>query len=508
MRDGGRPATAHAQSGYAALLPPIAVRMLPGPYYPRSFTILVIVAMGVLIVPLASGLINAVHVLQGVADTQRQFTRNSLAITRDVRQIVESVSQLQRAAGQYHLLQDAEFGPALQTRFNELQAQLAQLDTQLVDAASRATLAALRTRSRTLYRQLQPGVFLDSTRFHALGPAFDALHANTRTLLVQADAAVQHELQALETTVQTTRQRLIVLALALIPLTLLLAAVFSWMINRPIKQLKASIQQLGRADLSPLPAISGPQDIVELGREVDWLRQRLQALEEQKLRFLRHVSHELKTPLASLREGVALLGDELAGSLNPRQRSIVGIMDSGSRELQKRIEDLIRYGGMVRDATLPPAVPQALADALASVLARQRLALDARGIRVETQLTAATVHADRNQLETVLDNLLSNAIKFSSEGGCILVKSALADGAVAVWVCDQGEGIPQAERSRIFEPFFQGARQPASTIKGSGLGLSIVREYLLAAGGGIEVIDCPPWSTCFKLTWPLPRDDA
>ena len=118
------------------------------------------------------------------------------------------------------------------------------------------------------------------------------------------------------------------------------------------------------------------------------------------------------------------------------------------------------------------------------------------------------MHADRNQLETVLDNLLSNAIKFSSEGGCILVKSALADGAVAVWVCDQGEGIPQAERSRIFEPFFQGARQPASTIKGSGLGLSIVREYLLAAGGGIEVIDCPPWSTCFKLTWPLPRDDA
>ena len=482
--------------------------MLPGPYYPRSFTILVIVAMGVLIVPLASGLINAVHVLQGVVDTQRQFTRNSLAITRDVRQIVESVSQLQRAAGQYHLLQDAEFGPALRTRFNELQAQLAQLDTQLVDAASRTTLAALRTRSQTLYRQLQPGAFLDSTRFHTLDPAFDALHANTRTLLLQADAAVQRELQALETTVQTTRQRLILLALALIPLTLLLAAVFSWMINRPIKQLKASIQQLGRADLRPLPAISGPQDIVELGREIDWLRQRLQALEEQKLRFLRHVSHELKTPLASLREGVALLDDELAGSLNTRQRSIVGIMDSGSRELQKRIEDLIRYGGMVRDATLPPAAPQALADALASVLARQRLALDARGVRIETQLTAATVHADRNQLETVLDNLLSNAIKFSPEGGCILVKSAPAEGAVAVWVCDQGDGIPQAERPRIFEPFFQGARQPASTIKGSGLGLSIVREYLLAAGGGIEMIDCPPWSTCFKLTWPLLRDDA
>ena len=479
--------------------------MLPGPYYPRSFTILVIVAMGVLIVPLASGLINAVHVLQGVVDTQRQFTRNSLAITRDVRQIVESVSQLQRAAGQYHLLQDAEFGPALRTRFDELQAQLARLDAELVDAPARATLAALGTRSRTLYRQLQPGAFLDSDRFHALDPAFDALDAGARTLLRQADAAVQRELQALEATVQATRQRLIVLALALIPLTLLLAGVFSWMINRPIKQLKTSIQQLGQADLSPLPAISGPQDIVELGREIDWLRQRLQALEEQKLRFLRHVSHELKTPLASLREGVALLNDELAGSLNTRQRSIVAIMDSASRDLQKRIEDLIRYSGMMRDTTLPPAAPHALADVLAGVLARQRLALDARGIRVETQLDAAAVHADRSQLETVLDNLLSNAVKFSPEGGRILVKSAPADGAVAVWVCDQGEGIPEAERRRIFEPFFQGARQPASTVKGSGLGLSIVRESLLAAGGSVEVADCPPWSTCFCLTWPMPQ---
>jgi two-component system sensor histidine kinase GlrK len=63
--------------------------MFSGPYYPRSFTILVIVAMGVLIVPLASGLINVVHVLQGVVETQRQFTRNSLAITRDVRLVVE-----------------------------------------------------------------------------------------------------------------------------------------------------------------------------------------------------------------------------------------------------------------------------------------------------------------------------------------------------------------------------------------------------------------------------------
>ena len=483
-------------------MPSIIERVLPGPYYPRSFTILIIVAMGVLIVPLASGLINAVHVLQGVVDTQRQFTRNSLAITRDVRQVVESVSQFQRAAGQYHLLQDPELGPALKMRFDELQNQLARLDRELVDPPSRATLALLATRSRALHRQLQPGAFLDSARFQALDPSFDDLHGSARTLLSQADTAVQHELQALETMVQATRQRLILLAFALIPLTLLLAAVFSWMINRPIKQLKASIQQLGRANLDPLPAISGPQDMIELGREIDWLRQRLHALEEQKLRFLRHVSHELKTPLASLREGVGLLHDELAGGLNTRQHSIVDIMDSSSRELQKQIEDLLRYGNLVRDDAHPPATPQSLADALAAVQARHRLALAARRIQVETQLEAASLHGDRNQLESVLDNLLSNAIKFSPEGGHILVHSARVDGAVELWVCDQGSGIPEAERSRIFEPFFQGSHQPDSAIKGSGLGLSIVRETLLDAGGRIEVIDRAPWSTCFRLTWP------
>ncbi len=478
--------------------------MISGSYYPRSFTILVIVAMGVLIVPLASGLINAVHVLQGVAETQRAFTRNSLAITRDVRQVAESLSQLQRAAGQYHLLQDDEFGAALKERNAELQALLKQLDARLADAPSRAALSQLQEQSRALYRELkpEPGRYLDSARFNALNPAFDRLHAQARALLTGADAAVQQELQALEEIVQDTRRRLIVLALALIPLTLLLAALFSWMINRPIRQIKAAIQQLGQADLSPLPAVSGPQDIVELGRELDWLRQRLQALEEQKLRFLRHVSHELKTPLASLREGVALLNDELAGSLNPRQRSIVGIMDGGSRDLQKRIEDLIRYGGMVRDGGKPQAAPQPLAAVLDAVLARQRLTLAARGLRVEKQLLAEQIRAERNQLETVLDNLLSNAVKFSPEGGRILVKSEAVENGVVLWVCDEGEGIPEAERGRVFEPFFQGARQPAAAVKGSGLGLSIVREALLAAGGSVAVADLPPWGACFRLTWP------
>lgn len=476
--------------------------MLPGRYYPRSFTVLVIVAMSVLTVPLASGLVNAIHVLQGVAETQRQFATDSLVVTRDTRRIVDAVNQLQRAAGQYHLLRDTEFEPTLRTQRDLLAGQLDTLAARLTDARARATLARLQARSQTLYARLKPGTFLDNAQFHALDGEFDTLHADARTLLEQADAAVQRDTRTLEAEVRSTQRRLLLLALALIPLTLLLAAVFSWMINRPIRQLRTSIQQLGRGDHAPLPAIGGPQDIVELGREMEWLRQRLQTLEEQKIRFLRHVSHELKTPLASLREGVGLLGDTLAGPLNPRQRSIVDIMDASGRELQKQIEDLIRFGGLAADVARPAATPLALLPLLRDVAARHRLPLDTRGLQVDIQAADIELHADAARLETALDNLLSNAIKFSPDGGRILIHAAWQDASFILDVCDQGPGIPPDECARVFEPFFQGAHQPAAPVKGSGLGLAIVRESMRSMGGDAMLAQREPWTTCFRLTCP------
>ncbi len=476
--------------------------MLSGRYYPRSFTVLVIVAMSVLTVPLASGLVNAIHVLQGVAETQRQFATRSLVVTRDTRRVVDAVSQLQRVAGQYHLLQDAEFGPALRAQRDTLRTQLDALDTQLTDAAARVTLARLQAHSQALYDKLRPGLFLDNAQFQLLGSDFDALHAEARTLLEQADAAVQRDTHTLETEVRSTQRRLFLLALALIPLTLLLATVFSWMINRPIRELRASIQQLGRGDHAPLPPIGGPQDIVELGREMEWLRQRLQALEEQKIRFLRHVSHELKTPLASLREGVGLLGDTLAGPLNPRQRSIVDIMDGSSRELQKRIEDLIRFGGLAAGAAPPSPSPVALRPWLHAVVERQRLPLDTHRLAVEIEAPETTLPLDAARLETALENLLSNAIKFGADGGRILIRALVLDDRLALDVCDAGSGIPPEERARVFEPFYQGSRQPAAAVKGSGLGLAIVRESMRSLGGDAVLIDGESWATCFRLTCP------
>src|SRR5207249_4113913 len=111
-------------------------------------------------------------------------------------------------------------------------------------------------------------------------------------------------------------------------------------ISRPIAEIDAAIRQLGGADFSRPIAVRGPEDLRYLGRRLDWLRRRLDEFETQKNRFLRHVSHELKTPLTALREGAELLHDQVAGPLAPPQRQVVAIMRDNSVKLQGLIEEL------------------------------------------------------------------------------------------------------------------------------------------------------------------------
>src|SRR5690606_27402847 len=94
---------------------------------------------------------------------------------------------------------------------------------------------------------------------------------------------------------------------------------FGVWLARPFKRLERAIVALGENRLDQAVDIVGPRDVRRIGQQLDWLRLRLMELDADKARFLRHVSHELKTPLASLREGVAVLGDGVAGPLNPSQ---------------------------------------------------------------------------------------------------------------------------------------------------------------------------------------------
>ena len=156
-------------------------------------------------------------------------------------------------------------------------------------------------------------------------------------------------------------------------IALALAILFAVLIARPIRQLDQAIRRMGTADFGHRIEVNGPQDLRYLGQRLEWLRSRLSDLEAQQNRFLRHVSHELKTPLTAVREGAELLRDDVGGKLSPEQRDIVRIVRDNTLSLQKLIEDLLKYhqARAAEPATLGP-VP--VADVVRRVLREQKLA--------------------------------------------------------------------------------------------------------------------------------------
>jgi two-component system sensor histidine kinase GlrK len=228
-----------------------------------------------------------------------------------------------------------------------------------------------------------------------------------------------------------------------------------------------------------------------LGRRLDWLRRRLEEFETQKNRFLRHVSHELKTPLTALREGAELLKDEIGGPLAPPQRQVVGIMRDNSVKLQRLIEELLDYQSALHAAASLEVKAVSLSSLVHDAAHPHELAAQAKGLRLAIDAANATVEADPEKLRSIVDNLISNAVKFTPAGGTISVSAREVAGEAIIEVLDTGPGVPVEERESVFNLFFRGqTKADGSTVrvKGSGLGLAIARELVEAHGGHIAVV--------------------
>jgi two-component system sensor histidine kinase GlrK len=277
----------------------------------------------------------------------------------------------------------------------------------------------------------------------------------------------------------------------LLPIVIFLAVGFAILITRPIRQIEAAIRGLGSGQLDKPVAVAGPVDLQFLGERLDWMRRRLLEVDDQKNRFLRQVSHELKTPLTAVREGAELLSDEVVGKLSPAQREVADILRHQSLKLQKLIEDLLTYSAShFHSATL--AMTQVdMQQLIGRVADDQKLALHARDLKLKVHAEAIGVMGDFEKLRGMLDNLLSNAIKFSPHGGTIDIQVRQRDGEVDLTVSDQGPGIAAHDRAYVFEPFYQGKQGAAASglVKGTGIGLSLVKDHAQAHGGSVEIVD-------------------
>jgi len=265
---------------------------------------------------------------------------------------------------------------------------------------------------------------------------------------------------------------------------------------RPLRRVETAIQALGDNRLDARIDIRGPADVRQIGRRLDWLRQRLAGIDADKARFLRHVSHELKTPLAALREGVALLQDGVAGPLSDNQREVARILHDNTATLQRRIEDLLQFNATAFAAQRLVRKPTEMGALVAGLIEEQQLQWRARGVQVQLRCLPEnapeggpiTADVDATLLGSAIANLLSNAIRYSPPGTTITITLSQSGDGLFIAVADQGPGVPSAERERIFEPFFRGQQQPADGLPGTGIGLSIVAEAVAAHGGRVQLM--------------------
>jgi two-component system, NtrC family, sensor histidine kinase GlrK len=147
-----------------------------------------------------------------------------------------------------------------------------------------------------------------------------------------------------------------------------------------------------------------------------------------------------------------------------------------------------------------------LKDVIRRVINDRKLAIVAKGIRIELNTEHVAAYCDEEKIRVVLDNLLSNAVKYSPERGLVSIKLYKDRGDAVFEVLDEGPGIPQAEREKVFEAFYRGADAPVAAIKGSGLGLSIVKEYVTLHRGSVEVLEGP--GAHFRIRIPRRKSDS
>ena len=215
----------------------------------------------------------------------------------------------------------------------------------------------------------------------------------------------------------------------------------------------------------------------------------LRVLDRSKTDFLSTVSHELRTPLTSITGYVELLRFGDAGAVSDEQVRMLDVIDRSAGRLRALIEDLLTLSriesGALRSLTETVDVRCLAQGALSAI----EPSAAAEGVRLEVHLgeSPLEVLGDPGQLDRVLLNLLSNAVKFSRTGGTVTVRTHLLEDEVVVAVSDTGIGIPAGEQERLFTRFFRATNATELAIKGTGLGLTIVRSIIEHHHGTLTV---------------------
>jgi len=472
---------------------------------PTTMPTLVAVGYLVAVLPLLISMLFAELALQHLTQGTRAVVEEGLTSAQISLRLRSQTIDLERGIRQYLVLKSPALLPVVDSRWSQVDASITRLGQLHRNKGLQAESLELWRDFNQAHTVWKTGEADDATsveesvkRVQALESAIDAVIESSRQQVV----AQAHRLHV---ATERARIQLILSALGLLLLGALLAWGFIRVVSRPINQLTRAITVLRRGGYQEPVSIPFPSEFRRVGQQLEWLRRRLFRLEADKDRFLRQVSHEFKTPLASLLEGTELLRGGALGELLPPQTEVVGIMDESSRELESLINNLLAYAEWRAERQSAQDRWFDTRQLLDEVLTAHRLSFAKRELNSEVQVRVRLLCGRRNQLRVALDNLITNALKHAPTGSAIEIEVGDDGGKFVLAVRDLGKGVPDAEKDAIFGPFFRGTEAEEQVARGTGVGLAIVQETMRAHGGSVSVEDACPGSR-FRLVWPYPAD--
>ncbi|MEO8062810.1 MAG: HAMP domain-containing sensor histidine kinase [Pseudomonadota bacterium] len=463
---------------------------------------LMLLGLAVIAGPLLFAVIDAAIQISKLAKTSEELVQEGVQSARLSQLMYADINSLQRTVRLYNVLGNVKMLDSYRTTDQRLASTRTQLARLLEGEPTRRSLEDFQATHNEI-SQAVSSTPAGSATFTTILARIDRLNEIADAIVKSGNAQIDARLDELKQQTATTQKRLFWQSALLAPLTLVAILALTLSIGRPLRAIDRAISELGRGTFSHSIEVSGPRDLERLGAQLEWLRLRLLDLAQERNRFLRHMSHELKTPLANIREGAELLMDGAVGPLDNTQREVVAILRDNGIKLHRLIENLLSFSAWQKESVGLDLSEFRLRPLVKQVLESQQLTVVSQRVRLEVKVDDLVLRADRGKVRLIIENLLSNAIKYSPKGGTVYLHAAKQDTQLMIDVADTGAGIPSEERARVFEAFYTGRPPAGVQVKGTGIGLSVVLEFVNAHGGTIEIVDGAYAGAHFRIRMPV-----
>jgi two-component system sensor histidine kinase GlrK len=329
--------------------------------------------------------------------------------------------------------------------------------------------------------------------------AMDHLGAEAEVAFESVKGSMKERVAAAaETGAKAERVSRIAGALSLI-LGAIVAVLFVRSINDPLRRLTQGTRAIAKGQFwHRLPA-DGNDEFSELARDFNSMSERLGDLDRMKKDFVSHVSHDLKAPLASIRQIMHLLLQQIPGPLNDQQQDLIRLSYSSAERLAAMVGNLLDISRMEAGSMEYQMSANDVLPLIQLVTSEFEIQGREKQIRLRLECDEASVFAgcDRDRIVQVIGNLYENALKFSPAGSEILTRVQRVKGEIVISVSDSGPGVPDAHKERIFHKFHQVQQGKKLAGQGVGLGLAICKTIVEAHHGQIWVEDNPDGGSVF-----------